>query len=229
MDADPTPTPTSTTPTPPAGPPPVAAAADPVAGDPMAGRIVRFDDLRGRGIPLMFIDSALPGHRRLNFALIGDTASENPEYDPVVAAPHGFQIGMVKAAPGNGPAFHTHEYVESFLVLSGRWRFYWGSDPDPARFEGEATLGQWDYVSLPPKLWRGFEVHPDETEEAWLFSVLEAHRVFEGKDPIWSPQVEAEAAAHGFRADATGRMVRPDDYEAIRAKLLAELDGAGAE
>ena len=206
------------------------APTDGRAGDdPMAGRIVRFADVRRRGIPLMFIDSVLPGHRRMNYALIGDTASENPEFDPIVAAPHGFQIGMVKARPGNGPAYHTHRYVESFLVLSGRWRFYWGSDPDPARPEGEAILGRWDYVTLPPDLYRGFEVvdAADETEEAWLFAVLEEHRVFADKDPIWSPQVVAQAAAHGFRADETGKMVPPADYAEVRQRLLTEMEGEG--
>lgn len=194
-------------------------------GDPMAGRIARFADVRRRGIPLMFIDSALPGHRRMNYALVGDTASENPDYDPIITAPHGFQIVMVRARPGNGPAYHTHRYVESFLILSGRWRFYWGSDPDPAWFEGETTLGPWDYVSLPPDLYRGFEVAPDETEEAWLFAVLEEHRAFASRDPIWSPTVEAQAAAQGFRADATGRMVPPADYDAVRRRLVEDLDG----
>jgi hypothetical protein len=195
----------------------------------MAGRIARFADVRRRGIPLMFIDSVLPGHQRMNYALIGDTASENPEFDPIVAAPHGFQIGMVKARPGNGPAYHTHRYVESFLVLSGRWRFYWGSDPDPARSGGEAILDRWDYVTLPPDLYRGFEVvdAADESEEAWLFAVLEEHRVFADKDPIWSPQVVAQAAAHGFQADETGKMVPPANYAEVRQRLLTELEGVG--
>ena len=201
------------------------APAEP--NDPMAGRIARFADIRRRGIPLMFIDSALPGHQRMNYALVGDTASENPEYDPVITAPHGFQIGMVKARPGNGPAYHTHAYVESFLVLSGRWRFYWGADPDPAQVEGEATLDPWDYVSLPPDLYRGFEAveAPAGADEAWLFAVLEEHQAFAAKDPIWSPQVVARAAALGFRADETGRMIPPADYAEVRARLLAELDG----
>lgn len=197
------------------------------AGGAMAGRIVRFAEVRRRGIPLMFIDSILPGHRRMNYALIGDTASENPEFDPFITAPHGFQIGMVKARPGNGPAYHTHAYVESFLILSGRWRFYWGADPDPGRADGEAFVGPWDYVTLPPDLYRGFEVAADETEEAWLFAVLEEHRAFQSKDPIWSPQIVRQAAEYGFDADDTGRMIAPANYREVRDRLRAELDGAG--
>jgi quercetin dioxygenase-like cupin family protein len=196
--------------------------------DPMAGRIARFAEVRERGIPLMFIDSVLPGHQRMNYALIGDTASENPEFEPVITAPHGFQIGMVKARPGNGPAYHTHEYVESFLILSGRWRFYWGTDPDPDMADGETILGQWDYITLPPGLYRGFEVAKDEPEEAWLFAVLESHAVFASKDPIWSPQVVAAAEEYGFRADERGKMVPPANYAEVRAELQAKLEGAGA-
>ncbi len=44
---------------------------------------------------------------------------------------------MFKAMPdGNGPAYHTHDYVEIFLPLEGKWRFYWGNDPD-AEPDGE--------------------------------------------------------------------------------------------
>ena len=196
-----------------------------VSNDEMLSRIVRFDQLQGRGIPLMFIDSVLPSHQRMNFALIGDTASENTEFSPIISAPHRFQIGMVKARPGNGPAYHTHDYVESFLVLSGRWRFYWGNDPDPAAFEGESMLEQWDYISLPPGVWRGFEVAADEAEEAWIFAVLEEHEAFTSKDPYWSSQIIEQAAEYGFHADESGKMIKPDNYDEIRSQLLAEMDG----
>ena len=56
--------------------------------------------------------------------------------------PHKFQIGMFMAPPGNGPAWHTHDYVEIFMPLSGKWRFYWGTDPDkPDEPEGEEIFG----------------------------------------------------------------------------------------
>jgi quercetin dioxygenase-like cupin family protein len=184
--------------------------------------IVRFDRLKDQGIPLMFIDSALPGHQRMNYAVIGDTASENPEYAPAITAPHKFQIGMGFAAPGNGPAYHTHDYVEMFLVLKGKWRFYWGNDPDPAKIEGEAILRKWDMISLPPGLYRGFEVAGKKV--GWFFAVLDPHPVFLSKDPIWSPQVEHLAAEQGFYADGSGKMVKPDDYAERRDQLKRHLE-----
>ena len=80
----------------------------------------RFTEVRERGIPLMFIDSILPRHYRMNFAIVGDTASENPDFQPILREPHKFQIGMVNAPPGCGPAYHTHDYIELFFVLTGR-------------------------------------------------------------------------------------------------------------
>jgi quercetin dioxygenase-like cupin family protein len=188
----------------------------------MQKRIVRFDRLKHQGVPLMFIDSILPGHQRMNYALIGDTASENAEFKPAVAAPHKFQIGMGFALPGNGPAFHTHDYVESFFILEGQWRFYWGNKP--GKVEGEAILNKWDFITLPPGLYRGFEVAGDEL--GWFFAVLDPHTVFSSKDPYWDPAIEHQAAAMGFKADQKGKMVKPDNYGELRQQMYQHLMGA---
>lgn len=196
-----------------------------ITNEHMQKRIMRFEEMKEtHGIPLMFIDSILPGHHRMNYAVIGDTASEESEYNPVITEPHKFQIGMVKAPPGNGPAFHTHDYVEAFMPLSGKWRFYWANDPELAdNPEGEAVLEPWDLISLPPKLWRGFENVSDG--DAWILGILEEHTVFTSKDPYWAPQVIEQAKAHGFEADETGRMIRPDNFEELREQMRAQLEG----
>ncbi|RKD76342.1 hypothetical protein ATL39_0559 [Sinobaca qinghaiensis] len=185
----------------------------------MKDRIIRFKDLKAKGIPLMFIDSIIPGHQRINYALIGDTASENPEYKPMITEPHGFQIGMVKALPGNGPAFHTHDYIETFVPLSGKWRFYWGEGPD--QIDGEEIIGEWDLITLPPGLYRGLENVGEE--EAWLFAVLEQHEVFEGKDPYWAPEVVRKAAEYGFDADDKGKMIAPDNFKQLEKEMAEKL------
>lgn len=183
--------------------------------------VLRFRDLKARGIPLMFIDSILPGHQRMNYAVIGDTASENPEYESAIRIPHKFQIGMGFAAPGNGPAFHTHDYVEMFLILKGKWRFYWGNDPE-AKPEGEVVLGHWDMITLPPGLYRGFEVVGKSV--GYFFAVLDPHTVFHSKDPYWAPHIETLAAEYGFRADERGKMIKPDNYAELRDKMKKKLN-----
>jgi quercetin dioxygenase-like cupin family protein len=194
----------------------------------MARRVVRFDDLKGMGIPLMFIDSVLPGHWRMNYAVIGDTASENPDFagKRAITDPHKFQIGMGFAPPGNGPAWHTHDYVEMFFILEGQWRFVWGYNPDPDQPDGEFILNKWDMISLPPGVWRRFEVVSEGI--GWFFAVLDAHQVFEGKDPIWPPAVIQRAEQAGFRADEQGKMVKPADYAEREAahyqRLLSDFE-----
>ncbi|MBF6595707.1 MAG: cupin domain-containing protein [Thermaceae bacterium] len=190
-----------------------------ISSEEMQQRIVRFNQLKNQGIPLMFIDSILPGHQRMNYAVIGDTASENAEFKPAIAAPHKFQIGMGFALPGNGPAYHTHDYVEAFLVLEGQWRFYWGNEP--GQVEGEAILKKWDFISLPPGLYRGFEVVG--TEVGWFFAVLDPHEVFHSKDPYWDPEVERKAAEYGFKSDPSGKMVKPENYPGLKAQMMQHL------
>lgn len=189
----------------------------------MEGRVSRFREMLERPSPMMFIDSPLPHHQRLNYAVVGDTASENPSFTPMIKLPHRFQIGMVKAEPGNGPAYHTHDYVECFMPLTEhKWRFYWGDAED--KVDGETVLGKWDFISLPPKLWRGFEVLPGETGTAWMSAVLDPHDVFTFKDPYWSPYVARAAAEMGYEADDTGKMVQlPDDHAKREQEVLERI------
>ena len=71
----------------------------------MAARVMRFEELKAKGIPIMFIDSMLPGHMRMNYAVIGDTAAENPDYSiqRAITEPHRYQIGMAWAPPAAVP------------------------------------------------------------------------------------------------------------------------------
>ena len=193
-----------------------------VSNEEMMKRVIRFSEVRKNPIPVMFIDSVLEGHQRLNYALIGDTASENPDYTPLLNAPHTFQIGMHYAEPGNGPGYHTHDYVEMFMPMKAKWTFYWGNDPD-AEPEGFTEIGPWDCISLPAGLWRRFEVSKGEPEGGVILGVLDQHQVFEGKDPYWAKSVEDAAKAKGFYANEHGKMVKPEDYEQIRDSLQEKL------
>ena len=195
-----------------------------VKADPMVGRIARWSEIRRAGVPVMFIDSALPGHHRMNYAVIGDTASENPDYEPAITAPHKFQVGMFEAPPGNGPGWHTHTYVEMFVPLTGRWKFVYGTDPDdPDGAVTEVVLEPWDAISFPPGLWRRFE--NASKENAVGFAVLDPHDVFEERDPIWPDWLVQRAAERGLAADATGRMIKPENFAEIEAEVRAAIGG----
>ena len=201
-------------------------ATQELKADPMDGRIARWSDVQRHGVPVMFIDSVLPGHLRMNYSVVGDTASENPDYTAVITAPHKFQIGMFEAPPGNGPAWHTHTYVEMFMPLTGTWRFVYGNDPDdPEDDVTEVLLEPWDMISFPPGLWRRFENASDAN--AVGFAVLDPHEVFHDKDPIWPEWIVEKAAAHGLAADASGRMVKPDNFGEIEAEVTARIRRGG--
>jgi quercetin dioxygenase-like cupin family protein len=198
-----------------------------VKADPMAGRIARWSEIQRNGVPVMFIDSVLPGHYRMNYSVIGDTASENPDYEPAITTPHKFQIGMFEAPPGNGPGWHTHTYVEMFVPLTGNWRFVYGEDPDDP--DGEVTevlLGPWDVISFPPGLWRRFENASDAN--AVGFAVLDPHEVFDQKDPIWPEWLVRAAADRGLAADASGRLVKPANFDAIETEVRAAINGTSS-
>ena len=191
----------------------------------MKNRVVRFSDYtREKAVPLMFIDSFLPGHHRLNYAVIGDTASEDPDYDVMMKDPHGFQIGMFKAMPnGNGPAWHKHDYIELFLPLEGKWRFMWSNDPEKG-VEGEFILEKWDLISLPAGVWRSFENISDQP--AWCFAVLEQHKVFTQKDPSWPPSIIKLAKEYGVESDENGKMIKPTNFDELNKKMLDEMFNA---
>jgi quercetin dioxygenase-like cupin family protein len=184
--------------------------------------VVRFGELTQpqNAVPLMFIDSVLPGHQRMNWAVIGDTASENPDYKPAITAPHRFQIGVFMCPPNSGPAWHMHDYIELFLPLGGKWRFHYGSSADGTE-DGHVDLDPFDIISLPPGTWRSFENISDGP--AFCFAVLESHEVFSGKDPYWGTQVIKQAADRGFAATDKGEMIKPADYEVIERQVTADL------
>lgn len=190
--------------------------------DPMEGRIARFDELKRRGTALAFIDSVLPGHRRMNYAIVGDTAVEDPEFQPVLETPHRFQIGLFEAPPGNGPAWHTHEYTEVFIPLTGRWRFVYGTEAEGAdNPTGEVLLEPWDAISFPPLLWRSFENASEGN--AWALAVLDAHDHFMFKDPIWPESVVRRAAEHGLVADERGQMIKPENFGEMERAAIERI------
>lgn len=192
--------------------------------DPMAGRVARFADMQQNGTPVMFIDSVLDGHYRMNFSVIGDTASENPDFKPQITQPHKFQVGMLECPPGNGPGWHSHEYVEMFVPLTGSWRFSYGNNPDnPDDVLGELILERWDAISFPPSLWRRFENIAEEN--AWCFAVLDPHDHFTGPDPQWPAWMIRAAEELGLRTDENGQMVKPANFSDLEREITEKIYG----
>ena len=152
-------------------------------------RIARFKDLTPSKIP--FVEGKLKGHQdRSNYSIVGPGVSEDTKQNVKIAEAHGFNIGAVSAAPFNGSGLHSHTTAEVFLIFSGSWRFYWGTDGK----EGEVILSKGDVASFPTNMFRGFQNISDE-KEALMFVVLGEN------DPgviTWTPKLLKKAKESGM-------------------------------
>ena len=151
-------------------------------------RLAKFDELIPSNIP--FVEGKLKGHQdRKNYSVIGPGVSEYAKQNVKIAEAHGFNIGAVSAAQNNGSGLHSHTTAEVFLIHSGIWRFYWGTDGK----EGEVILNRGDVASFPTNMFRGFQNVSDQ--EALMFVVLGEN------DPgviTWTPKLLKEAKKTGM-------------------------------
>ncbi len=161
--------------------------------DDQSVHVARFEDV----VPeeALFIDTAIPGHSRRIWSIIGRNVGENRGVTPVIPA-DGFHLAIIESEPGNGSALHTHTTVEVFMPLSGRWQITHGVEG-----EHEVILGPRDVCSVPPGVWRGFRNVGDETAQMIaLVGGTDAGRL------TWAPHIRAEAERLGQRLDAEGFM-----------------------
>ena len=159
--------------------------------------IVRYDELRA--CRDAFIDTRTPGSdQKENFTIVGPGVSENPNQFVHIAEPHGFNIGGARQPPGCLNSQHSHDTVEVFYVHQGTWRFMSGETAE----DGEVILRPGDLISLPTKLFRGFENIGEDV--GFLFAVLG------GDDPgrvLWAPDVFDLAKDYGLLLLENGSLV----------------------
>jgi quercetin dioxygenase-like cupin family protein len=160
-------------------------------------RVVRYADLRP--CTNAFVDTRSPGSdRKENFTIVGPGVSENPNQYVHIPEPHGFNIGAARQPPKCLNSQHSHETAEVFIVHTGNWRFMWGVDAK----DGEVFLNPGDTISIPTRMFRGFENVGSDT--GFLFAVLG------GDDPgkvTWAPQVFDLAKRYGLVLLKGGRLV----------------------
>ena len=171
-------------------------------------RLVRFGEL----VPCKtaFIDAHTPGSNlKENFTIIGAGVSENPDQHVHINIPHGFNIGAAGQPPKCKNSLHSHRTAEVFLVLFGKWRFFWGINGDA----GEVILEKGDIFNIPTGIFRGFE-NIGETY-GMLMAVLGGDDA--GGGVIWAPQVIEDASNHGLILSEKGRL-----YDTKRGQSLPE-------
>ena len=166
-----------------------------VSMDEMQKRVARFKGLRPSR--KAFVDSLIPGHEREIFNVIGRGVTEDTTLSPAITDARDFNLTLVRAEPGKGAALHAHPTVEVFMALSGRWAVSWGDTG-----EHELVLEQWDTISVPPGVMRGFRNAGPET--GYLMAILGGT---DAGHVTWSPAVLEQARETGLGLDAAGNLV----------------------
>jgi mannose-6-phosphate isomerase-like protein (cupin superfamily) len=139
--------------------------------------VARFKSLKGsdKGLP----DSEIPGCYKMLYNVVGfrkpdDTSKNSPvgnDLTPAISMAAGFGVSFIKSMPGNGPLMHNHDTNESFMPLTGIWRFEW----ETATGTDFIDLEPLDFISIPPGVPRRFEnVSVPEGEELALMLGLVA-------------------------------------------------------
>ncbi len=157
-------------------------------------RVARFHELKTD--PRFFLDSTLPGHERLNYNVIGTGVAENPAAEPAIAFAEDFNLTYMKAAPGKGPSLHSHDHVEVFIALTGRWSVTWG-----ATGEHEIFLEPFDVISVPIGEMRAIRNVSDS--DAWHLTILGGTRP---SRVVWHDDVVRRARDAGFVLDSDGNI-----------------------
>ncbi len=182
-------------------------------------RLVRYNDLEP--CREAFIDRRTPGcEGNENFTIIGPGVAEASSQHVHIAIPHGFNIGGARQAPGASNSQHSHEKEEVFVVHRGRFAFHLG----PNKEDGSLILGPGDTISVPIRVFRGFE--NVGADSGYLFAVLG------GDDPgsvTWAPYVLNAARGTGLVLLEDGRLIDTHAGESVPAgarkmRPLSEAD-----
>jgi uncharacterized RmlC-like cupin family protein len=165
-----------------------------ISVDEMKQRVALFRDLKPSSRPL--VDAVLPQYHRDIYQVIGGGVIEDPAMKAPIPA-DGFHLSIVKCGPGKGTGLHNHKTVEVFMPLTGKWSVIWGDEG-----ESELQIGQYDTISIPPGVLRGFR--NDSDHEALLLALVG------GQDPgkvAWIPTVLEAVKEKGFGLDEKGQIV----------------------
>jgi len=163
----------------------------------LADRVVRYGELKP--CKTAFIDAHTPGSdQKENFTIIGGGVSESADQHVHITDTPGFNIGAAGQPPKVTNSLHSHTTAEVFVVLNGRWRFFWGQHGDA----GEVVLEQGDLINIPTGIFRGFE--NIGTDYSMIMAVLGGDDA--GGGVTWAPQVIEEAKAHGLVLGENGKL-----------------------
>lgn len=159
-------------------------------------RVSRFKQLRP--FPKMFVDTVIPEYKREIFSIIGQGVNEDPDSAPAISAQHCFSVGVIKIEPGQGGGLHAHTTEEVFVPLDGKVTIFWGDEG-----ENELELEQWDTISVPIGIMRGFRNSDNKTIH--VLAIVGGH---DGGRLEWDQNLLERARALGGELDETGHLAK---------------------
>lgn len=146
----------------------------------------------------LMVTQSIPGLQRDIYSIIGRGVSEKDETRAAIVDSTGFNVAYVGAAPGNASGLHSHEEVEVFIPISGKWSVFWNEEA--AR--EEAILGPMDCISVPGGVMRAFRNVGEEY--GYLLVIIGSTE----NAAVTRPQELIDQAVEaGARLDADGRLV----------------------
>ena len=168
----------------------------PVRMQEMLARTARFKRL----VPSTeaFVDTRLPEYQREIFNVIGEGVTEDAGLKVAITDVEGFNVTYIGAVPGKGAALHSHDTVEVFFAMTGRWALYWGDDG-----EQEIELDTLDMISVPAGVMRGFRNIGES--HAYMMAI---HGATDAGRVAWSPKILKRAVETGLRLDAEGYLIK---------------------
>lgn len=142
----------------------------------------------------LLCDSVPGGGARLAL-VIGYGMTENRRHEPQVHNPHGFNVAVVQADPGQGLLRHRHGESQVVIVTRGAWQVTLNDD-DPVTIR----LGVHDTMSVPAGAWRSI-VNVSDRSDAEVVVINSG----DGRTRLeWAPDVVTAARTGGVGRDADG-------------------------
>ena len=139
----------------------------------MEERTVRFSSDLGdfhanhkevSGIPAEVFDRFAPNRV---FPLLVPEGYEGRSEGAGLTKGRGLVVDLTVCPPNDGPVLHRHhETTENFMCLEGQFEIIWGESG-----ERKQTLNKYDFVSVPPGIFRTFKNVTDKP--AWLLVLIQ--------------------------------------------------------
>ena len=156
----------------------------------MEARLARFKDLtpmasqKNPKIPQEAADM-IWARKLMPVITYGDDVASPFGTSAPISGAGGMSIIVAACPPGTGPGLHTHHKThETFTVLKGRFEITWGDVG-----EHSVVIDQFDTISVPPGICRGFT---NVSDEEGMLQVIITGGVHDVDDIAFPPGV-AEA------------------------------------